>query len=240
MPSNDADGPLPRESYAVSILARRRLSESAFELNLTSPASFVFRPGQHVRVLREGSGRDYTMICAPGGPTLDFCIRHTGGEFTAFLSTADIGASLEISGPRGYFTYRPSERQPVLVATGTGIAPFVSFAKAGLSGYILLHGARDRGELYYEDLLRPPARQYVACISRREVTGALGRDAGPEDSRETGEAPHRGRVTDYLRRCPPGGRYDFYLCGRSDMIRDAIHLIDELFPGSFVYTEPFF
>jgi ferredoxin-NADP reductase len=226
----------------------RRLSSSTFELKLARPEGFEFSPGQYALFPREPDDAAYTMVCAPGGPTLDFCIRLTGGRFTASLSKLEPGDLLEISGPRGHFTFNSSERQAVLVATGTGIAPFVSYVKAGLAGYVLLHGARGPSELYYEEVLRPAARLYVPCISnsgkvepgpmpletvdQKDDAGAR----GPSGS----EKSHGGRVTDYLGRRLPQGLYDFYLCGLSDMIREALHMIDERFPGSFVYTEPFY
>ncbi len=37
----------------------------------------------------------------------------------------------------------------------------------------------------------------------------------------------------------PAGLF-FYLCGRSEMIRDAIRIIERRFSGSHVYTEIFF
>lgn len=49
----------------------------------------------------------------------------------------------------------------------------------------------------------------------------------------------RGRVTEYLSRSFQAGAYDFYLCGRSEMVRDVTFLVDELFPGSHVYSEVF-
>jgi hypothetical protein len=41
------------------------------------------------------------------------------------------------------------------------------------------------------------------------------------------------------RRLAPG-RYDFYLCGRQDMIRDAIHIVDDRFGDSRIFTEAFY
>ena len=43
----------------------------------------------------------------------------------------------------------------------------------------------------------------------------------------------------YLEAHLPSGAYDFYLCGKGEMIRDLIHLVDQKFPDSLVYTEPF-
>jgi ferredoxin-NADP reductase len=48
-----------------------------------------------------------------------------------------------------------------------------------------------------------------------------------------------GRVTGYLEGHLPLGAYDFYLCGRGEMIREVILLADQKFPDSLVYTEPF-
>jgi hypothetical protein len=36
------------------------------------------------------------------------------------------------------------------------------------------------------------------------------------------------------------GLYDFSLCGREEMIRDVILLVDQRFPDSLVYTESFY
>lgn len=120
------------------------------------------------------------------------------------------------------------------MATGTGIAPFVSYARAGVAGYVLLHGVRTAGELYYRDILASAASLYVPCIS--------GARRGRFEAGAPGPASHAysGRVTGYVADLLEPGVYDFYLCGRSDMIVDAVKIIDERFPGSFVYTEPFF
>jgi hypothetical protein len=50
----------------------------------------------------------------------------------------------------------------------------------------------------------------------------------------------RGNVTEYLEQHLTPGAYDFYLCGRSEMIRDVTHLIDIRFPESLVFTELFY
>jgi len=62
------------------------------------------------------------------------------------------------------------------------------------------------------------------------------------DVKELGEGAvggFAGRVTGYLGGHLPSGAYDFYLCGKGEMIRDVIHLVDQKFPDSLVYTEPF-
>jgi NAD(P)H-flavin reductase len=115
----------------------------------------------------------------------------------------------------------------VFVATGTGVAPFASMARAGVKDFILLHGVRRFLDLYCESLFRKTARRYVPCVSNLKDPG------------EGASGVFAGRVTGFLEEHMPFGAYDFYLCGRGEMIRDAIHLVDQKFSDSLVYTEPF-
>jgi len=214
--------------YTTELISRRRLSANTFELELTRPRGFDFFPGQRIRLVHQGIERDYSLISAPGDPVLALCVRKVeGGEMSPLLASAALGSSFHFSGPHGYFTFRPSPRPAVLVATGIGIAPFVSMARSGMMTSIMLHGVRTPSELYYEWLFRGAAKRYVPCLS------GIAAEAG---------LPHgafRGRVTEYLKSHLEPGGYDFYLCGRSEMVRDVIFLVDELFTGSLVYTEIF-
>jgi ferredoxin-NADP reductase len=116
----------------------------------------------------------------------------------------------------------------VFVATGTGVAPFVSMARAGVKDFILLHGVRRFLDLYYEPLFRKTAELYVPCLSAMK------------DPREGVPGAFAGRVTAYLSCQLASDAYDFYLCGNADMIRDVILLVDQEFPNSRVYTETFY
>jgi len=212
--------------FAARILSRRWLSPTTFELILERPAGFDFQPGQRVRLWSGPNEREYSIAAAPGDPDVALCIRRVaGGEVSAWLSTAGIGTELCCSGPHGYFTFKPSPRPAIFVATGTGVAPFVSMARAGTKGFTLLHGVKRAEDLFYRDLLAASARRYIACLS----------EAAPADP-----DVFAGRVTRHLERQVPPGACDFYLCGRREMIRDVTWLIDDRFPGSRVYSEIFY
>jgi ferredoxin-NADP reductase len=214
------------DPFAARILSRRWLSPTAFELTIERPAGFDFQPGQRVRLGSGPNEREYSIAAAPGDPDVALCIRRVaGGEVSAWLSTAGIGTELCCSGPHGYFTFKPSPRPAVFVATGTGVAPFVSMARAGTKGFTLLHGVKRAEDLFYRDLLAASARRYIACLS----------EAAPADP-----DVFAGRVTRHLERQVPPGACDFYLCGRREMIRDVTWLIDDRFPGSRVYSEIFY
>ena len=212
--------------FATRILSRRWLSPTAFELTLERPAGFNFQPGQRVRLGSGSNEREYSIAAAPDDPDVVLCIRRvTGGGVSGWLSTAGTGTELCGSGPHGYFTFKPSPRPAIFVATGTGVAPFVSMARAGTKGFTLLHGVKCTEDLFYRDLLSASAHRYIACLSE---------DAPADPDVFTG------RVTRHLERQVPPVACDFYLCGRGDMIRDVTWLIDDGFPGSRVYSEIFY
>ena len=215
--------------YSTVLLSRHWLTDRVFELELLRPESFKFNPGQCIRFHHKTVERDYSLITTPADHNLALCLYNVqGGLFSPLLASAEIGTGLSFSGPHGYFTYRPSTKPAVFVATGTGIAPFLSMARAGAKEFTLLHGVKTSNDLYYESFFLNTARMYIPCLSRGQ-TQLLSRSDG-----------FQGRVTEYLRDHLPGGTYDFYLCGRQEMIRDATLLADARFPGSLVYTETFY
>jgi ferredoxin-NADP reductase len=214
------------EIYASELIGRRWLSQKSFEIILKKPKSFEYQPGQWLRLVHQGIERDYSLVSAPADPNLALCIRHIeDGILSPKLSTAPIGSRLNFHGPHGYFTFKPSARQAIFVATGTGLAPFVSMARSGVTGFYLLHGVRAASDIYYVSELKSTARRYVACVSELDTLS---------------DNHFQGRVTDYLQENLAPGSYDFYLCGRREMIRDVTFLVDEKFFGSLIFTEIFY
>jgi NAD(P)H-flavin reductase len=121
--------------------------------------------------------------------------------------------------------FRTSDNTPVFVATGTGIAPFVAYQRSGVSGFILLHGVSNEQQMIYRTRLEVHSRRYVPCLGRASR------------NKTDGSGPFIGRVTDYVNHVLPPGEYDFYLCGRREMIYDVLTVIDDKFTTSRVYTE---
>ena len=214
------------KTYPTKLIDRQWLSNSTFEIKFSKPPSYIIIPGQRIQIYYQTMGRDYTPVSAPEDPEITFCIRKVDtGKFTPLLSSAEIGAQFEFSKPEGYFTFKPSRRPPIFVATGTGIAPFCSMVRSGVTGFTLLHGVDSLEDLYYQSELAAAANIYVPCISREY---------------QTSTEHFRGRVTDYLQKHLPAASYDFYLCGRREMIRDVTWLVDKRFAGSLLYSELFY
>jgi len=213
--------------HTCRIIQRRWLTKDVFILTLERPTDFRFTAGQRVRLHLSGTARDYSVIPGDHPDALELLIRAvTGGSISRRLSDCPLEMPLAIDGPSGHFIFRPSPRQAVFVATGTGIAPFAAMARSGVTGFILLHGVREPGELYYSDFLAPAAGQFVPCLTN------------PPADPPTNAFPER--VTRFLQTRLAPGDYDFYLAGRREMIADAMAVVDDRFPSSRVYTEIFF
>ena len=197
----------PKE-YRTQILSRRWLSENTFEMELRRPSGFSYFAGQYITVQFEDNERDYSLVSTPREPSLLFCVRQVeSGAVSPPLAVLKKDAGLCFTGPHGYFTFRDSLLKPVFVATGTGIAPFVSMARAGAKGFVMLHGVSTETDLYYREEFAESAEYYVPCLS-------TGRKGPP--------GAFFGMVTTYLATELPKDAYEFYLCGNGAMIRDVI------------------
>jgi ferredoxin-NADP reductase len=219
--------------YSIQVESRRWLTAHTFEIRFSRPPGLTLTPGQKISFLEHeiehSIKREYTLINGPRDPQLALCVRHiAGGRFSPQLANAPHGRRFRISKPFGFFTFKDSSRPAVLVATGTGIAPFVAFARGGVRDFFLLHGVRTAEELYYGRLLHAAARSYIPCLSAEARVP------------ERWPGAFCGRVSRYLETELAAGAYDFYLCGGSEMIRDATRIIDRRFEGSHLYTETFF
>ena len=94
----------------------------------------------------------------------------------------------------------------VFIASGTGIAPFRSIVRTYPDiDYTLIHGVRFANESY--DKHEYAGDRYVLCTSR--------------DTKGT----YLGRLTGYLKDCTFAPETQFFLCGNSDMIFDALEIL---------------
>jgi ferredoxin-NADP reductase len=212
--------------WTSRLLERHRLADSTFELRLSRPAGFRFQPGQRITLQHGRHARDYTLANALEDDVLTVLVRLIPtGQVTPLLDQMPIGTELGFTGPAGRFRFQPSHRPAVMIATGTGIAPFVAMIRAGVKPFMLLHGVRTKAELYYREELAATTNHYIPCLSK----------APPGH----GEAFH-GYVTHFLQTRRGLVDCDFYLAGRMEMIHGAIQIIDAGFAGARVFTEAFF
>jgi ferredoxin-NADP reductase len=219
----------PGAIQTVELLQRRWLSKNAFEIELTRPPKFEFNAGQTILLIHQSVKRYYSLLSCPKDANLTLCVHHLPeGQLSSVLGRAEIGIQLNLTGPHGYFTFKPSNRMPIFIATGTGIAPFVSFARSGVTDFTLLHQAVSTDELYYRSYFQKATPRYFSCLSQATNTDA--------------SLPNLfcGKISECIRKNLLPGSYDFYLCGEREMLREVTRLVDETYPESRLYTEVFY
>ena len=215
--------------FTLRLSNRKWMTDTTFELTFDRPSGFTYIAGQRIRLTLDNVERDYSLISTPRDNTLSICSRYIpNGSLTPVLANLEYGRDINASGPFGYFTWYASSRPAVCVATGTGVAPFLAFVRSGARPRLLLHGVRSIEELFYRDELSSAVDHYMPCLSSATPLAEVDNDI------------FAGRVTNYLNEHLRAGRYDFYLCGRGDMIREVTHLVDRNFPGSKVFSERFY
>lgn len=184
-------------------------------------------PGQFVSFSAEVNGkpvtRPYSLAGLPQGNRFELCLnRVKEGLFSPWLFELEPGQTVAMQGPLGYFTPRQPFRDSVLVATGTGVAPFRAFLQSDMvlsSGtrVTLLFGARHEESLLYraefEELeRRRPGFRYMPTLTRPPA-GWQGRT---------------GRVQAHLDEALEGRTdLDVYICGLREMVDDIRRLLKE-------------
>jgi CDP-4-dehydro-6-deoxyglucose reductase len=121
----------------------------------------AFVPGQFLSLTRTIGGdeitRAYSVASPPGGSQFALCANLVeDGHFSPFLFGMAAGDEVDFKGPYGAFILRRAVADSILVATGTGIAPFRSMLQVALSEhptrrFTLVFGVRHQEGLLYHD-----------------------------------------------------------------------------------------
>ena len=215
------------------VIENRAWTQALFSLRVAmdqpGPA-LAFEAGQFVRIGLDIGGervaRPFSFVNAPDDPVLEFYgVIVPEGPLSPGLARLRPGDGLQVAdNPAGWLILSevPPAEDLWLVATGTGIAPYLSMLRTAAPWQryrrvILVHGVRRAEELVYRHLIEDVMRKsdgrlsYVRFVSREEAPGTLhGRiPAALADGRlEAAAAPISPE------------RSQFMLCGNPDMLRD--------------------
>jgi benzoate/toluate 1,2-dioxygenase reductase subunit len=185
-----------------------------FSLAVDEPLAFL--PGQYVKIVVPGreEARAYSFSSPPGRTELSFLIRDVpGGLMSACMRhDAVVGDELRFTGPYGGFYLRPAVRPVLMLAGGTGLAPFLSMllwlkdnpTRQRIRLAYGVNGNDDLIELDALDALKAqlPDFDYFSVV----VDPASGH-------------PRLGYVTDHLDAGQlDGGEIDIYVCGPPPMV----------------------
>ena len=178
----------------ATLHSTRWLSDDVREVVLSPHSNLNYRPGQYVGIARPGGERrSYSMARAPSSDRrIALHVRRwPGGSFSdRVMNESTLGDEFDITGPLGAFSFPEGTGPVVMLATGTGIAPFLAMLESCLAGSIsrsisLYWGARAPGDLYAQDTLKDWAarfpgfrfvpvlsalnKEYVQHVAAREI-----------------------------------------------------------------------
>jgi ferredoxin--NADP+ reductase len=212
------------------VIENRHWTETLFSLRVESP-QLRFEAGQFVRIALDIGGeriaRPFSFVNAPEDAVLEFYgVIVPQGPLSPQLARLKAGDPLFVAdNPSGFLVLSevPAAEDLWLLATGTGIAPFLSILRTGTPWeryrrVILVHAARLASELVYKDIvleLQSIRKQfsYISFVSREKHPGSIAgripaaiRDGRLEAAAGAPITPERSQIM---------------LCGNPAMLKDA-------------------
>ena len=221
----------PKPKLAESkVLERRDITHDLMLMWIEKPEGFSFKAGQYCTIGREGIERAYSIVSAPHEETLELFVELVplpDGVLTPLLWELGPGDVLSIR-PRakGIFTFKPKYVNHLLVATVTGVVPYISYLRdylhRGDSGhrFYVLMGASYVDEFVYDEELsklvaeHPDLLTFVPTISR------------PDEERNAEWTGEKGRVNEIVEKYAEEFGLStedtlVYACGHPGMIEDV-------------------
>jgi len=206
-----------------------------------------FKPGQFIQFeipkYKRSHGPEYRAFSIASSPRENKKIElYIGLVEKGMVSTyihhyLKQGDEITIRGPFGDFYYRDANRDILMIATGTGLAPIMSLLRYMRTEKIqrkatLFFGTRTQEDLYLMDELRGlekelPAFKYIPTLTREA-----------EGSSWQGE---RGRVTVLLEKYfIEIAECEVYICGNTNMVESCLDIFKEKnIPEGRIYFDKF-
>lgn len=244
-----------RNTITETVTQVHHWNDTLFSFKTTRGQSFTFENGQFVMIGLEVDGkpllRAYSIASANYAEELEFfSIKVPDGALTSRLQKI-------VQGDKVIMTTRPTGtlvagylnpgKHLYLLATGTGLAPFMSIIQdpdiyEAFEKVILVHCVRECSELAYQNeiLESLPNNPYFGDLVREKLVyfPSVTREdfEYPNSYLSSNKADHQQRITDLL----SSGRLSasiglpnieprsdrFMLCGNNDMLQDTMNILD--------------
>lgn len=231
--------------YEETVTYVHHWNETLFTIKITRHAGLRFRNGEFAMIGLEVNGkplmRAYSIASANYEDELEFySIKVQDGPLTSILQHIKVGDKLLVSKkPTGTLVLddlNPNAKHLYMLATGTGLAPFLSLARdpevyEKFEKVIIVHGVRYVSELAYRELFEKTLFEHE--FLGEYVQGKL--IYYPTVTREPFH--HQGRITDLMISgklfedigLPPMNPTDdrAMICGSPSMNKDVAKILDD-------------
>lgn len=219
-------------------------NDSLFSFKTTRDQSLRFENGHFVMIGLEVDGKPLMRAYSIASPNYEeelefFSIKVQDGPLTSILQNIKVGDELFVSSkPTGTLVvdHLLPGRNLYLIATGTGLAPFISIIQdpevyERFDNVICTHGVRNVSELAYKDLIEnelPKNEFFGEQVSKQLIYY-------PTVTRE--DFRNQGRLTDLMTSGKlfediglpkPDPEHDrFMMCGSPSMLKDTCAIVDD-------------
>lgn len=217
------------------VTGNRQWTERLFSLRFRADIG-DFKPGQFIRVALELDGeivaRPYSLVNSPGEPGFEIFFNIVAeGPLTPRLAAMRQGDVIKVAKkPYGFLTIDevPAAKHLWMIATGTGVGPFVSILKTGeawqrFEKVVLVYSVRTAQELAYLDVIAEAGKKYhqqlsfIPLVTREQLEGAINKRV--TDAIVSGELEQQAGIS-----MSPEDSH-VMMCGNSAMITDVMELL---------------
>ncbi len=214
----------------AALVERKEITEDLMIIKMRPETAMTFKPGQYCTLGLEGIERAYSIVSAPHEDDLEIFVElvpEPDGALTPLMWKMQEGDTMTIR-PRckGIFTLDEKYNSHLMLATVTGVAPFVSILRSYFHHegqghrFYVLEGASYLDEFVYDKELEemeasyPDTVKFIPTVSR------------PNESRNDGWTGASGRANDIVEEqieklgLEPSSTL-VYACGHPGMIEDV-------------------
>lgn len=229
------------QKITLEVSAKEKVTEKVYFVTFRpiSPTEFSYKAGQNMMLMiAPGVNRTMSIASAPTSNEIlmvhDVSPMGPGSQWTLGLKVGDQATIVAPTG--GALSFVDSPKKKVMIATGTGIAPFHSMIIDRLAHdthaqLALYWGQRYEADVYWKDEFDRIAREHPSFLWKQILSKPTEAWQGP-----------KGHVTEHVLQDERDVQNsEFYLCGNKGMIEEVrARLIEQGVPAIQIKTELFY
>lgn len=230
------------QKYTATVTKKEKVSSKVYCLTFTlvSPPALSFKAGQNIMLMiAPGINRTMSIASSPSTPESiliahDVAPQGPGSLWTEHLKIGDTATFVAPTG--GVLSLLPTNNRKVLIATGTGIAPFRAvlydyLEKPHTAPIVLYWGVRFMEDLFWQDEFDALAKTHADFSWQLIYSKPPEEWVGP-----------KGHVTEFvLEHEKDMENSEFYICGNKAMVDEVqAVLLERKVPNEHIKRELFY